>query len=232
MLSPTVSTVVVEPLADCAWLLRRHGGADPAASAWARTTAAALRRLELHAVVDVVSAFDTVVVHLDPSRLPSAGRGPALEGLAAELLRLAHDCVDTTPSTARACTLPVQYGGTAGPDLAAVAAALGLSEEDVVDRHCAPTYRVAFLGFLPGFPYLEGLDPSLVLPRRASPRSRVAAGSVAIAANQAGIYPSCSPGGWHLLGRIDPGLALFDPRRDPPNLLAAGDLVRFEPQSR
>jgi KipI family sensor histidine kinase inhibitor len=116
-----------------------------------------------------------------------------------------------------------------GEDLAEVAERLGLEVAEVVARHAAPTYTVACLGFSRGFPYLDGLDPVLRLPRRDTPRARVPAGSVAIAAEQAGIYPQSSPGGWHLLGRTD--VPLFDPDSEPPALLAPGDHVRFVPLS-
>ena len=94
-------------------------------------------------------------------------------------------------------------------------------------RHSERTYRVLFLGFVPGFGYLGPLDPALALPRRAEPRRRVPAGSVAIAGEQTAVYPVETPGGWHLIGRTD--AVLFDPDREVPNLLAPGDRVRFDP---
>ena len=117
------------------------------------------------------------------------------------------------------------YGGEYGPDLEAVAVHAGLSPDAVVARHAAGDYSVAMLGFAPGFPYLLGLDPALHAPRRTDPRTRVPAGSVAIGGAQTGIYPRELPGGWNLIGRTP--LPLFDPRREPPALLAAGDRVRF-----
>lgn len=125
--------------------------------------------------------------------------------------------------------IPVDYGGAAGVDLAEVAGRIGRSPEEVVELHAGAEYVVAFVGFSPGFPYLLGLPRELELPRRASPRPRVAAGSVAVAGPFAGIYPSATPGGWHLLGRSD--LVLFDPRATPPQRLAPGDRVRFVPRS-
>jgi KipI family sensor histidine kinase inhibitor len=122
----------------------------------------------------------------------------------------------------RLVRIAVRYDGEDLPD---VAARLGLDVAEVVARHTAPTYTVACLGFSRGFPYLEGLDPALQLPRRDSPRPRVPAGAVAIAADQAGIYPQAMPGGWHLLGTTD--AVLFDETAEPPALLAPGDRVRF-----
>jgi len=114
-----------------------------------------------------------------------------------------------------------------GDDLADVALRAGLSVAEVIQRHTAGEYRVEFCGFAPGFGYLSGLDPALVLPRRATPRTRVPAGSIAIAGPYSAAYPTPSPGGWHLLGRTD--AALWDPRREPPALLAPGAVVRFRP---
>jgi KipI family sensor histidine kinase inhibitor len=118
--------------------------------------------------------------------------------------------------------VPVRYDGD---DLDAVATATGLSVEEVVVAHSGPSYVVAFCGFSPGFGYLRGLDERLRLPRRATPRTRVPAGSVAIAAEYSAVYPRSSPGGWHLLGRTD--LTMFDPDRSPPAVFTPGARVRF-----
>ena len=96
-----------------------------------------------------------------------------------------------------------------------------------MSRHSDATYRAAFCGFAPGFAYLTGLDPALQLPRRATPRTRVPAGSVAIAAGYSAVYPTTSPGGWHLVGHTD--AVLFDADRDPPALIAPGTTVHFVP---
>jgi KipI family sensor histidine kinase inhibitor len=117
-----------------------------------------------------------------------------------------------------------------GEDLPAVAEACGVSVEEVVRLHSSARYVVAFLGFSRGFPYLSGLPEVLRLPRRSTPRARVAAGSVAIASDHCGIYPVSTPGGWHLLGRTS--RQLFDPAMDPPSVLSPGDEVRFVAVSR
>lgn len=121
--------------------------------------------------------------------------------------------------------IPVHYGGKHGPDLAAMAKALNLSVEDVVNLHTEATYTVYFIGFQPGFPYLGGLSESLYFPRHAIPRTQVPAGSVGIGGEQTGVYPFESPGGWQLLGQTD--TALFDLTKDSPTLLNAGDTLRF-----
>ena len=121
--------------------------------------------------------------------------------------------------------IPVVYDGA---DLAEVADATGLSIEQVVDTHSSIVYSAAFLGFTPGWAYLVGLPPSLQLPRRKTPRTAVPAGSVAIANEFTGVYPTLSPGGWHLLGHTD--VQMFDVEREKPALVLAGDRVRFVPK--
>ncbi len=123
---------------------------------------------------------------------------------------------------ARHHEIPVRYDGE---DLAGVAAACDLTEEDVVLMHSGAEYVVVLLGFSRGFPYLVGLPDRLKLPRLSIPRTRVPAGSVGIALDQCGIYPMASPGGWQLLGRTQ--LPVFDETQDPPNLLGVGDTVSF-----
>lgn len=151
---------------------------------------------------------------------------PGAPAPAAAELRRVLDAVPAgaAPPAGPVHEIAVRYDGE---DLAEVARQAGLDPAEVVTRHAAPVYTVVCLGFSRGFPYLEGLDPALWLPRRASPRARVPAGSVAIAAEQAGIYPRATPGGWHLLGTTD--AVLFDEAAEPPALLAPGDRVRFVP---
>jgi KipI family sensor histidine kinase inhibitor len=117
----------------------------------------------------------------------------------------------------------VEYSGE---DLASVAKLSGMDAAEVVRRHASASYEVAFLGFAPGFAYLTGLDPALRMPRRSEPRTRVPAGSVAIADGFTGIYPQVSPGGWHILGHCT--VTLFDAMSTEPALLAPGDRVRFK----
>lgn len=124
----------------------------------------------------------------------------------------------------RTVVIPVRYDGA---DLHEVAHLVDSTVDEVIAAHCEATYRVEFFGFAPGFAYLTGLPVHLHVPRRATPRTRVPAGAVAIAASYSAVYPQASPGGWHLLGTTD--LALFNPARaDDPSLLQPGDNVRFE----
>ncbi|MEM8627560.1 MAG: carboxyltransferase domain-containing protein, partial [Pseudomonadota bacterium] len=126
----------------------------------------------------------------------------------------------------RTWCVPVCYEQSEfAPDLGAVAATLGLSPQEVVARHTSVTLRVLMVGFLPGLPYLGPVDPTLVLPRRAAPRTHVPALSVGLAAGMSVIYPRASPGGWHLLGRTP--VPIFDLDHEPPGVFAAGDRVMF-----
>ncbi|GAB7129255.1 5-oxoprolinase subunit PxpB [Silvimonas sp. JCM 19000] len=139
------------------------------------------------------------------------------------------DSRDAEPVRGQRHDIPVHYGGKAGPDLAAVAEFSGLTPQQVIELHAAQDYAVYCIGFLPGFPYLGGLDERLIIPRRARPRQKVPAGSVGIGGMQTGIYPCASPGGWHLIGRTD--TRLFDVTQMPPALLAPGDTLRFVPST-
>lgn len=134
----------------------------------------------------------------------------------------AFDPTAPTPRNGRRHEIAVDYDGE---DLAAVAAMVGCSIDDVVEMHSSVTYRVAFCGFAPGFGYLTGLDARLHVPRRATPRTKVPAGSVAVASEYTAVYPRSSPGGWHLLGTTV--TTMWDVDRTQPSLLQPGDTVRF-----
>jgi KipI family sensor histidine kinase inhibitor len=169
----------------------------------------------------VVPAYASLLVAFDADALdPNDAR--------ADLQRiLGPTGVDDASSVTagRRHEIETRYGGADGPDLEGVAERLGLPPAEVVALHAGTTYTVFMLGFAPGFPYLGVLPAELELPRLETPRTRVPAGSVAIAGRQTGIYPFETPGGWHLIGRTD--ARLWDPHCDPPAVLAPGDEVRF-----
>jgi|SRR5580765_497297 len=133
--------------------------------------------------------------------------------------------IDTDHIAGREIDIPVVYGGADGPDLDVVARHTGLSSTEIIQRHSSGEYIVYFVGFMPGFAYMGGLDPALATPRRDEPRLSIPAGSIGIGGEQTGIYSLASPGGWQLLGRTS--LSLFDPACTPPTLLRPGDRVRF-----
>lgn len=128
--------------------------------------------------------------------------------------------------SARLFTIPVCYEASVAPDLEGICSHCNLSHEQLVALHIAPIYKTYFLGFLPGFPYLGGLDSKLETPRLTKPREVVLKGSVAIGGKQTGIYPSSSPGGWNILGQTP--ISLFDIGRGQASLLQPGDAVRFK----
>jgi KipI family sensor histidine kinase inhibitor len=192
----------------------------------AAVVAAAWRRLRdagLRGVVDVVPAPARLLVLFNPAVTSRRELAAAVS----EIATVAR------PGSARPMRrprrVPVVYGGEAGPDLESVAARLGLDADTVVRIHAAATYTVLATGFSPGFVYLGPLDARLVLPRRGRPLASIPAGSVAIAANQTGIYGLGGAGGWWIIGRTS--ARTFSARRDPPALLAQGDRVRFSVMS-
>jgi KipI family sensor histidine kinase inhibitor len=168
-------------------------------------------------IEDIIPADGSILLVLRSGAEPSA-----------ELqLALGAPLADAPLTSATLHEIPVVYGGASGPDLPEMARRAGMSESDYVQKHAAAEYIVAFLGFQPGFPYLHGLPNAMHAPRRASPRIRVAAGSVAVGGAYAGIYPANGPGGWQIIGRTS--AVLFDPQRSAPALMMPGDRVRFVP---
>ncbi len=174
---------------------------------------ASLESRPLPGIESVVPAARTLMIRFRPDALSP-------ETLAADLRE--RDLTLRPDASDRLVEVPVHYDGA---DLDHVAALAGVSRGEVIRRHAASTFTVAFTGFAPGFGYLVGGDPSLHVPRRSSPRTRIPAGSVALAGPFSGIYPRESPGGWQIIGRTP--LALWDLARDPPALLRPGMRVRF-----
>ncbi len=203
---------------DAAVLLELDAIIDPAVNARAIGIAGAVASRRFAGVRDVIPTYRSVAVHFDP-----------LATDVAALMTAMREAMDGSPAPRGGALIevPVAYGGEGGPDLSEVAAFAGLSAQEVIDCHSATEYRVFMLGFLPGFAYMGTVDEAIAAPRRATPRTRVPAGSVGIAGRQTGIYPRQSPGGWQLIGRTT--LAVFDPLREPASIFAPGDRVRFVP---
>jgi KipI family sensor histidine kinase inhibitor len=209
----------IVPLGDAAATIRLGDEVDAALAARVQGLARRIRSAGLPYLRDVVVGYAALTVWYDALHTDFAVVADALESILRD--PSPPPLSDTKP---RHHLIPVAYDG---PDLHEVAERTGLTVADVVARHSDRVYQVYLIGFVPGWGYLGDLDPRLVLPRRASPRTRVPAGSVAIAGAQTGVYPLTTPGGWYLLGRTS--VAMFDPLADPPALLAPGDRVRFEP---
>ena len=196
---------------------------DPVVNERAILLASRLRDRNARGVRDIAPGYCTLGVHYDPLQTDLAALEHAIEREFAALASL------EALAPRSEIEIPVNYGGEHGPDLAAVATHAGCSTAEVIKRHSERTYRVYMLGFVPGFAYMGRVDPSIAAPRHRVPRERVRAGSVGIAGLQTGVYPVDSPGGWQLIGHTT--AIMFDPGRDKPSLLAAGDLVRFVPVS-
>ncbi|MFJ1594524.1 allophanate hydrolase subunit 1 [Kitasatospora albolonga] len=189
-----------------------------------------LRRRErgaLPGVREIVPGARTVLLDGIEDGTGREGRVPAGRGRARD--RLARDLLSwPIPPLRReerdAVEIPVVYDG---PDLEEVAALWGVRADEVPGLHSRTAFRVAFCGFAPGFGYLTGLPERLYVPRRATPRTRVPAGALALAGPYTGVYPRPSPGGWQLIGRMVDPAVLWDPRREPAALLGPGTRVRF-----
>ncbi len=205
------------PAGDAAWLIELPERIDPIVNTRAIQIAKAVERAGLP-LTDVVVGYRSVMVYVDP-----------LAEQAANLERQLHAIAAAAPADesfgGALVEVPVCYDAAYGPDLAEVAAFAQCSVDEVIDLHLATEYRVFVVGFVPGFAYMASVDPRIAAPRRASPRLRVPAGSVAIAAGQTGIYPAETPGGWSLIGRCP--LRPYDPAREQPFMFHAGDRVRF-----
>lgn len=217
-----MSPVRIVPAGDAAWLVEWPDRIDPAISAQAVSFANRVQDLA-PSIRDVVVGYCSVTIYFDPLYVD----GSKLE---AQLRSLSADLPDERQADGREIDVDVCYGGDYGPDLAEVARRVAMSEEDVIALHAGRSYRVYVVGFIPGFPYMASVDEKLALPRRATPRMHVPAGSVAIAAGQTGIYPRETPGGWHLIGRTH--VKPYDRSRTNPFLFKPGDHVRFHPIDR
>ena len=218
-----MSSLRIVPAGDAALVLEMPARVDPAINS-RLVFIADLLRLRAGAVVrDAVVGYCTLTVYFDPLHVDAAW-------LTDEIATAASEEPPDDVQTGELFEVPVCYGAELGPDLREVSEICGCSEEEVIRLHTSVEYRVYVVGFVPGFAYMGVVDDRLALPRRAVPRTKVPAGSVAIAAGQTGIYPMETPGGWHLLGRTP--VRPFDETRANPVLFRPGDRVRFKPIDR
>ena len=218
----TLPGIRCEAIAEDALLLRFGERIDIAIND--AVLAAAARLQQALPQLECVPAYASLLLRFDPLSWQKRGDASPHERVQAAV-RAALEATDATATAPRTVEIPVCYGGTFGPDLDALAAHARLDAAATIALHAGGDYRVAMLGFAPGFPYLLGLDERLAMPRRADPRQRVPAGSVAVGGSQTGIYPAELPGGWQLIGRTP--LHLFDANAASPALLQPGDRVRF-----
>ncbi len=181
----------------------------------------------LPGLIEVVPAYTTLTIYYNPWLVSKQGALDPYEVIARHLRQLADLAPLAAATTTNIIEIPVCYGGIFGPDIEFVARHCGLSPEEIISLHSKAEYLVYMIGFVPGFPYLGGMDPSLATPRKINPATRIPAGSVGIAGLQTGIYPLETPGGWQLIGRTP--LRLLDTSREHPSLLQAGDRIHFKP---
>ncbi len=207
------------PAGDTALVVEFGDGVDRRVNAHVLALARRLDEMRLDGVVETVPTFRSLMVHFEPMVLPA--------GILAACISDAMQALNVTTHAGRVWHLPACYDPQVAPDLDAVAARTGLTPAQVIERHAAVIYHVYMLGFLPGQAYLGDLPGELALPRREVPRSRIPAGSVAIATAMTCIFPMETPCGWHLIGRSP--VRLWD--RDEGALLAPGDAVSFTPVS-
>lgn len=179
-----------------------------------------MREQHIEGIVDVIPAFCSLLINYDPRVL-------SYEELKERMENLLKIETKTETTRKRIFEIPVCYGGEYGPDIDNIAEHAGLSVNEVIKIHSSKDYLIYMLGFLPGFTYLGGLDERIHTPRLASPRLKIRAGSVGIGGSQTGIYPLDSPGGWQLMGMTP--VRTYDPERQTPILVEAGDYIRFIP---
>jgi inhibitor of KinA len=217
------SLVRIGPAGDSALVAEFSQRIDPEINQRALSLAARLRADWGAILRDVVIGYCTVTVYFDPRHVDARW----LEG---ELRSAAAESEGSPPPAANVVEVPVCYDPDLGLDLDEVAAFAACSVDDVIELHTGRAYRVYMVGFIPGFAYLAEVDPRIARPRRATPRTTVPSGSVAIAGGQTGVYPKATPGGWNIIGRTP--LKPYDPQRDDPFLFKVGDDVRFSRMSR
>lgn len=224
--APTLRSARIEPVGDRCVLIRLGEGVDAGVSHTVHALTALLNAHRPAAVVEVVPAFNSVAVHYRPTAYPRDAGLPS-EQLTRQLQALLEQDLPELEGEGRMVEIPACYGGEFGPDLEDVARQCGLSIEEAIALHSGTPLTLYAFFFSPGNPFAGPLDPRLHVKRRSSPRTRVEAGSVAIANGLSSIYQSASPGGWNVIARTP--WNLFDVRRQPPTRLRLGDQLSFKP---
>jgi len=207
------------PCGDAAVTVEFGSEISPEIGAMVRAFRNNVESSRIKGIIELIPTFRSVTVCYDPCVIKYSN-------LVKKLTKLAPTGNEGASSGGRIFVIPVCYDGNFGCDLDSVAELTGLDREEIIKRHTAPDYQIYMLGFLPGFPYLGGLDKTIAAPRLESPRKEIPAGAVGIGGEQTGIYPLVSPGGWRLIGRTP--VKVYDPNRSEPVLYAAGDYIRFK----
>ena len=215
-MKPTIS-----PVGDRAISIDFGQVIDPKINRHIRQTIERIKALQLEGIIELVPTYCALLVEYDAMQYSYSEICNIIEPT------LDEGMTDTTNELVTVVEVPTVYGGEFGPDLSFVASHNHLSEAEVISIHSGTDYLVYMLGFIPGFTYLGGMDPRIATPRLSSPRTLIPAGSVGIAGEQTGTYPSDSPGGWQIIGRTP--VTMYDMSKAQAALLNAGDYVRYVP---
>ena len=215
-MKPTIS-----PVGDCAISIDFGQVIDPKINRHIRQTIERIQELKLDGITELVPTYCALLIQYDAMLYSYSDICNLMEPL------LEPSSTDDANERVTVIEIPTVYGGEFGPDLGFVASHNNLSEDEVVSIHSGTDSLVYMLGFIPGFTYLGGMDPRIATPRLSSPRTLIPAGSVGIAGEQTGTYPSDSPGGWQIIGRTP--VTMYDMSKEQAALLSAGDYVRYVP---
>ena len=215
-MKPTIS-----PVGDRAISIDFGQVIDPTINRHIRQTIERIKELQLEGIIELVPTYCALLVEYDAMLYSYSEICKIIEPT------LEEGMTNTTNELVTVVEVPTVYGGEFGPDLSFVASHNHLSEDEVISIHSGTDYLVYMLGFIPGFTYLGGMDSRIATPRLSSPRTLIPAGSVGIAGEQTGTYPSDSPGGWQIIGRT--AVTMYDMSKAQAALLKAGDYVRYVP---
>ena len=215
-MKPTIS-----PVGDCAISIDFGQAIDPKINRQIRQVIEQIKLLQLDGIIELVPTYCALLVQYDAMVYTYSDICRILDPI------LQESVTDSVIERVMIVEIPTVYGGEFGPDLGFVASYNHISENEVVSIHSGTDYLVYMLGFIPGFTYLGGMDPRIATPRLSSPRTLIPAGSVGIAGEQTGTYPSDSPGGWQIIGRTP--VTMYDMSKKQAALLQAGDYVRYVP---
>lgn len=215
-----MSEIGILTAGDSSLLIQFGNEISPEINQRIKATVQLMREQHIEGVLDVIPAFCSLLINYDP-------RVISYSEITKRMRKLLKVEMKAEDEKKKVFEIPVCYGGKYGPDLAYIAEHAGMTEEEVIALHSSKDYLIYMLGFLPGFCYLGGLDERLHTPRLATPRIKIDAGSVGIGGSQTGIYPMDSPGGWQLMGMTP--VKTYDPEREVPILVEAGDYIRFVP---
>ena len=215
-MKPTIS-----PVGDRAISIDFGQVIDPTINRHIRQTIERIKEFQLDGIIELVPTYCALLVEYDAMLYSYSEICNIIEPT------LEEGMTNTTNELVTVVEVPTVYGGEFGPDLSFVASHNHLSEDEVISIHSGTDYLVYMLGFIPGFTYLGGMDPRIATPRLSSPRTLIPAGSVGIAGEQTGTYPSDSPGGWQIIGRTP--VTMYDMSKAQAALLKAGDYVRYVP---